>query len=119
MNYFDQDKFKNLVRALQQMVRCPQCAGVFNEKDVELVAGIGQSYFVKMSCSRCGISVMASMMNMDSTRTNQAGAGFLGERKKVMPVAARKNIGRITTDELIGLHQYLKDFAGDFKAVFK
>ncbi len=121
MNYFDQDKFRNLVRALQQMVRCPQCGGVFNEHDVELVAGIGQAYFVKMSCSNCGINVMASMMNMDKNITkNTAVSPFSSNaQKNQYPIIKENKIQEaISANELIGLHDYLKDFTGDFKSVF-
>lgn len=121
MNYFDQDKFRNLVKALQQMVRCPQCGGVFSESDVELVAGIGQAYFVKMSCSSCGINVMASMMNLDKNSAKspiisasgsqiQNNQGFVGKTNVTEEISA---------NELIGLHEYLREFEGDFKSVFK
>ncbi len=115
MNNFDQDKFRYLVKALQQMVRCPKCGGAFSENDVELVAGVGQAYFVKMSCNHCGISVMASMMNMDK-KVNNLGANSESEFNSEKMVDDKKEI---SADELIGLHEYLKSFKGDFKTALK
>lgn len=108
MNDFDPNKFRAIVKAIRQMIRCPNCQANFSESDVEMVAGVGPSYFVKMTCSQCRVSVMASLVQVG--QGNEMMAEFNQTNNQIRQV----NQKPITSDDVIEAHKFLKDFTGDF-----
>ncbi|MBU0647871.1 hypothetical protein KJ855_01700 [Patescibacteria group bacterium] len=119
MKRFDPEKIKAIVRALKGTIKCPHCQGLFCDKDMELIAARGVAFVVRMSCGKCGMSVLASLVqigennNIPSVRTGFVeGLEFEGRIYK-------QHSNEISSDDLISLHQYLKDFDGDFKSVFE
>ena len=111
MNEFDPNKLKAIVRAIRRMIKCPSCQAQFQESDIEMVTGVGPSYFVKMSCGMCGVSVMASLVQVDSNE-------LAGEvRPMTAPTKAPVAAKPVSSDDVIEVHKFLKDFDGDFQSI--
>jgi len=107
MDEFDPQKFRAIVRAIRQMVRCPNCQAKFAERDVEMVTGVGPSYFVKMTCGHCQVSVLASLMQVGQNE-------ITGE---VRVPERMINADPISTDDVIEAHRFLNNFDGDFRSI--
>ncbi|MFA4931225.1 MAG: hypothetical protein WC570_05170 [Patescibacteria group bacterium] len=115
MNNFDNNRFRAIVKALRQMVRCPHCSGTFSEKDIEMVSNFGPAYAVKLSCSRCGLKVIASLTQIEqSVAANSHDHPIVQNGDSV----SRGNREKINDDDMINLHQFLDNFDGDFRAMF-
>lgn len=111
MNEYDPNKFRAIAKAIRQMIKCPNCQADFAEADVEMVAGVGPSYFVKMTCSHCQVSVMASLMQIGQNE-------LTGELKTEYKPTDMVRANPISSDDVIGAHSFLKDFGGDFRSLF-
>lgn len=121
MNNFDANKFRAILKTLRQMVRCPHCGSSFAENDLEMIAGMGPAYFVKMSCGHCGMNVMVSMVQMDEHKSSEIASKVNSVGMMMNNSAFQKNIEAetqpIDSDVLINVHQFLKGFDGDFKSM--
>ena len=109
MYNFNRNKIKAIVKVISQLVRCPRCSGSFGEHDVEMVAGMGMTYFVRLNCSHCRLGVMASLVQTDQAGsvpvTKTSYQDFTGEP--------------IDSNDLIDLHDFMKDFRGDFRSLLR
>lgn len=117
MNNFDNNRYRAIVRALRQMVRCPHCSGTFSESDIEMVSNYGPFYAVKMSCGKCGLRVVASLTQIENNKK----IGMSAQKsfsKQISNVFSKISEQEISADDMIGLHQFLDDFDGNFKSLF-
>lgn len=110
MEEFDSNKFRAIVKAIRQMVKCPSCHSTFSEQDVEMVAGVGPSYFVRMTCGVCNVSVMASLMQVGQNEIS-------GEINAEMSGFENTNSEPVSSDDVIEVHQFLRDFDGNFRGI--
>jgi|GEM_PF-2998985 len=112
MEEFDPNKFRAIVKAIRQMIKCPSCQATFSEQDVEMVAGVGPSYFVRMTCGVCNVSVMASLMQVGQNEIS-------GEINTEMPTIDAAQSEPVSSDDVIEVHKFLKDFNGDFQGLME
>lgn len=121
MNNFDDKKFRAIVKALRQMVRCPHCSGTFSEKDIEMVSNLGPLYAVKMSCGRCGLKVIASLTQIENNgaKTRVDFSDQVAIDKSTSKVDPKYSGEEITSNDMIDLHEFLDGFDGNFKKIFE
>lgn len=109
---FDPKKFRIIMDAIRQAVKCPSCSGGFVEKDIEMIAGDKDAYFVKLSCSSCGLNLVASLVNVTGVK-NISGIkdiDLLFEENKLIN---ERDV--ISTDDVIDVHNFLNNFEGRLK----
>jgi uncharacterized protein with PIN domain len=113
---FDPKKFRVILNAIRQAVKCPSCNGGFVEKDIEMIAGDKEAYFVKLSCSSCGLNLVASLVNVSGTRKvpGLKDFGLLFEDNQIDKID-KKEDEVITTDDVIDAHKFLANFEGRLK----
>lgn len=106
-----------MVKALKQMVKCPNCSKSFQDSDLEMVAGMGNHFLVKMSCGSCGLSLMASMMQVNKSQPKQKMQFNMADLMNMpeMTETHKENNDTISTNDVISVHEFLKDFDGNFK----
>jgi len=106
----DREYLRLLLKNLQSLMRCPNCGHRYTIDEIKLRGQSGSTFHLQLNCSECGAPVQASV----------AISGNLSEMaQSVAPKISdiqipKRNTKPITSDEIIELHEYLKDFDGDF-----
>ncbi len=94
-------ELNDLVRNIQHLIKCPFCGATYEIQHINILDRFKSMFVVHLFCSRCKRPAMAALIvskNID----------FLEEGEEP-----------VTTDDLIEIHQFLKDFDGDFKKLWK
>lgn len=123
---------EQLIRSIQSLVRCPSCGASYHTNMITVVGGSNHTFLVHLECSRCGLSTMATVMFRQQRSVNADGYEEIGEFSiNSMPVDAswlpketlspglsptREKESEVTSDDVLDMHQFLKDFDGDFES---
>ncbi len=110
---FNSKRFRALLDAIRHSIKCPSCGGNFIDSDVDMVAGVNDAYFVKLACGKCGINIVASLVNIKDNRK----ISDLGEFEISFDEFEMNKIDAdpISSDDLIDVHEFLTEFEGGFK----
>ena len=107
----DNQQIRELIKNLQIIMRCPKCGKKYNLEEIFLKSYVGSTYFLQLNCSNCRTSVYASISitgNLEKILKN------INRREKISPKKQK-----ITTDDIIEMHQFLEKFEGDFANILK
>lgn len=101
MNNFD---IKQLIKSIQAHKVCPYCHSHYQRDNITILGCIDNTCMVYLECKVCGNNVLSYVTIIEDSSSKPATRFHLKEP--------------ITSDDLINLHQFLKDFDGDFKKIF-
>jgi hypothetical protein len=108
----DHKKFLNLLKNLQNIMRCPSCSAVYDMSEVQYVGNHDGHFLLSMTCSKCSLPVWVNFYS-----------GGPGQIQPVTDLTINDigllSKGPITKDEVIDFHKFLKTFSGDFKEKLK
>lgn len=94
MNYED---LKELVRYLKRLVKCSGCKKNFIDKDISVLATISHEGIFQLECSKCE-NIMLVNIGLKSGRQHRS---------------------LITKNDILDMHNFLEEFNGNFKELFK
>jgi hypothetical protein len=94
MNY---EELKQLINYLKDMVACQKCNKRFTESEVYILATLPTEAIFELKCKKCKT---ATLVNLSMTPVD-------------------KNAPIITKNDIIDMHNFLEQFNGDFKQIFK
>ena len=98
--------FLKILNQLKSNLKCPLCAKSYNEGDIKFMGNFLKTHILELHCKSCDLNVIATVIlnptkhKYELTKTDFQRLG---------------NMREITADEIIGLHEFLKNFDGDFK----
>jgi len=111
MNFHD---LKIIVGQIKKNVKCPKCSSRYSDEDIELIGGLGdEQHFFHTTCMKCQSE---SVVNV-SLQFDNNGAPTIPNDLKRLGSAPR--MGHISADEVLDMHNFLKQFDGDFNNLFK
>ena len=104
----DKDKFLDLMKNLQTIMKCPACEAIYDVNEIQFVGNQDGYFLLSMTCSKCNLPVWVNVFagNNSSPKiiTDLTVSDFeLTSREPITP------------NEVITFHKFLKDFKGDFK----
>lgn len=94
MNY---ENLKILVKYLKDMVKCQGCHKAFKDSEIMLLVTLPADAVFELTCSECKTSVLVNL--------------------SMQPVDNNSPI--ITNNDILDMHNFLQQFNGDFKKLFK
>jgi len=113
MNNIDLPK---IMQWLEAMLKCPICSAKYLVEQTKVIASEHHMPFnearllIHSDCSKCKSSVMFSV---EIHGPQVYSVGMVTDLTSADSIKF-KDVGRISTDELINLHLSLQDFQGDF-----
>jgi len=121
------EQIRQLMRRLGIVLECPRCGHKYNLEDISLRSYSGPTYNLKLVCSFCHTPVTASVTIAGDLRgvAENFSRNLLGSEKALditkpkIKNFGRKNKALITNDDIIDMHNFLKEFDGDFGRTFK
>ena len=107
-------QLQELIKNIQAMMRCPSCGANYDADHIHFLGQLDTAALIQLDCESCGLPVMATIVVSDKGQAGQP---------KVLSDISREDdaVGSgdpVNTDHVVDMHQYLKDFDGDFDKLF-
>lgn len=105
------NQIQQILRTIKTLLKCPNCGAQYEQGDVSVVAESENQALVQLNCVECGVTAMADFMvshNVYKIGMPNGQHAELG-KQKIKPKEA------VSADDVIKMHQFLKDFTGDLE----
>ena len=119
------EQIRQLLQRLGIVLECPRCGHKYDLEDISLRSYNGSTYNLKLVCNLCRTPVSASIaISGDLKNLAENFASLAPSMQKAFDIAKpeiEKPItkSKITNDDILDMHQYLKDFNGNFEKIFE
>jgi hypothetical protein len=114
------EQIRQLLQRLGIVLECPKCGHKYDLEDISLRSYSGSTYQLRLVCNFCHTPVTASI-SISGNLKNLA-ESFIDTRpgnQKPIDIKKTKIKSKITNDDIIDMHQFLKDFDGNFENIFE
>jgi hypothetical protein len=103
----------DFVRQLLENVKCVVCSSEYDEADVAIMGQQDDVWMLMVSCRRCATQgiILAMVKEEEHVEVLTDLTPEEWERLKDLPA--------ISTDDVLDVHRFLRDFDGDFRQLFK
>lgn len=107
---------KEIITVLKQQVRCMKCSKKFSHREIEVEDVEDSNMTLSFNCSRCK---HCTQLEVDLKPMKDMYEQNKNNRKPQNLKVTAKKIQQITSDDVLDMRNFLKDFTGDFKRIFK
>lgn len=104
---------RELVKHLIASIPCAVCHNHYEPDDVHIVDRHGEIWIVAVECSHCGTQGLVFAMIKEGEEPEMVGELTPHERARL------REMGRIDADDVLDVHEFLRDFDGDFVSLFE
>lgn len=101
-----------VIRNIKSHVSCPNCDNSYSNDDISIVSSIGDRCVIVAQCDYCKTSIL---ITASLTPSAQEG-GTTNINTNVEQLDPEQIV---TSDDVMNVHQFLKDFKGDFGDIMK
>ncbi len=104
---------EGIIKKLMTSLKCDTCGKHYEPFDVQILGHRSELWFFRVNCSNCQTACLIAVSVKESALAdaiNDLTATELGEFS---------NANIVGSDDLIDMHNFLKDFHGDFTAMFR
>jgi len=106
---------KEIITVLKQQVNCMKCNKSFVYREIEIEDVESSNMTLSFHCHKCKHS---SQLEVDLKPVNEIYEQNKKNRKTQNLKVTAKKIQQITTNDILDMRNFLKDFKGDFKNIF-
>jgi hypothetical protein len=93
---------------------CGACGRSYLPSNIKVLAQRDELFFVDLTCRGCGAQAVAIVtIEIDDAETPSIDVGDLAPLQDDVPVAPA-----VAGDDVLAMHEFLRDFDGDFHALF-
>jgi flavoprotein len=103
---------ETLIKRMIASIKCGSCGQNYQEDDIEVVEHNDELWFLKVSCSSCHVRCLVAAIIRENARPEVITDLTDEEVEKF------KNLDGVRDEDLLAMHNFLKDFDGDFPRVF-
>ena len=104
---------ENLIKRLMTSIKCNVCGHYYEVDDVSILDHREALWFLKARCSACHTQCLVAAAIKEDRVPEVITDLAEAELDKF------KNIGVLTADEVLDMHNFFKDFDGDFSRLFR
>ena len=112
------NQIRKLLASLQLVMRCPGCGKKYNLDEIFLRGSMGNTYFLQLDCANCHTPVYATIALTGNLKEVAKNFEQLQMKPQKIDQSTGKKLDKISSDEIIDTHKFLKDFKGDFESEF-
>ena len=119
-------QIRQLIKNLNISMSCPRCGKKYQLEEIFLRGYTGNTYFLKLHCTNCNTPVnatisvngnVAEMVKNSPTPPKPAPQSPSVETIKA-PQKEKTETARITTDDILEMHSFLKKYKGKISDLF-
>jgi hypothetical protein len=104
---------ESFIRKLIASIKCGSCGQPYEESHIDFIERNEELWFVRVVCSSCHTGCMVAAIIREDTKPKLATDLTEDEIEKF------KDLGNISEDDLLDMHDFLKDFDGNFPRFFR
>jgi len=103
---------ENLIKKLIASIKCGSCGQPYEESRIDIIERSDELWFLKVVCASCHVRCMVAAIIREDKKTKVTDLTEAEtDRFKEMEI--------IGEDDLLDMHDFLKDFDGDFPRIFR
>ena len=103
---------ENFIKRLMTSVKCSVCGHHYEVDNIGILGHQEDLWFLGVSCSACHTQYLVAAVVSESKKLE-----VITELTEA-ELAKFKNAYPVTADEMLDMHNFLKDFDGDFSQLF-
>jgi len=103
---------EGLIKKLMASIKCGVCGQHYEVDNIDVLGHEESLCFLKALCSSCRTQCLVAVVIKEGKVP-----GVITELTKA-ELDKFRNMGRLTADEVLDMHNFLKDFNGDFSRLF-
>ena len=117
MNY---EHLRTIIKNIKQQMTCSHCQANFINEDIQVVSVNNNKAIMVIRCNECGGPVMitASLTSGKISNTSKEDMIEVLPQLEDIPECTAEH-GEILVDDVVDIHEYLKNFEGSFSEVFE
>ncbi len=104
---------EGIIKKLMSTLKCDTCGKHYESVDVEILGHRNELWFFRVNCSSCRTACLIAASVKESALADAINDLTTSELREV---SAAETVG---ADDVIDMHNFLKDFDGDFTAIFR
>ena len=100
------------VRRLMTSIKCSVCGQHYTTDNIDVIGHQKDLWFLRVLCSACHSQCLVAAIIKEERVPEVITDLTEAELNKF------RNMGRLTADDMLNMHHFLKDFDGDFSQLF-
>lgn len=105
--------YSGLIKRLLAGIKCDECGRHYKVANIDVLGRQDDLWFLTVFCSNCSTQYLIVAVVKESKVTEVVTDLTEAELSKY------RTMGKVTVDDLIGMHIFLKGFDGDFVRLFR
>jgi len=103
---------EGLIKKVIASMECRACRQFYNADNIDVIGHEGELWFLRAFCSTCRVQHLIAVVIKEDRAPVVITDLTEAELDKF------RNVGVLTADEMLDIHNFLKDFEGDFSQLF-
>jgi MinD superfamily P-loop ATPase len=103
---------ENLIKKFMTSIKCKTCGQHYEVNDVEILGNQEDLWLLSVSCAVCHTQCLVAAVIKEERVINAITDLTESELDKF------RKMGKLTADEMLDMHNFLKSFDGDFYRIF-
>jgi hypothetical protein len=104
---------ESLIKQLISSITCGSCGKNYDEDHIEIIEHKEEMWFLRVSCPHCQLKCLVAAIVREDDESEVITDLMPAELEKF------KNRDGISEDDLLDMHDFLKNFDGDFPHAFR
>jgi hypothetical protein len=104
---------ENLIKRLIASIKCGSCGQHYEEDNIEVIEHSEELWFLRVFCSYCHATSLVAAIIRENEKAEVITDLTEAELVKF------KDRDEVSGDDVISMHNFLKDFDGDFPRLFQ
>ena len=107
-------QIREIIKNIKERLTCTSCESNFSNEDIYILSAVAEKCVILINCHECSNPIIVTA----TVNSKQTVLGDSITEMKV-PVQDVEEADLVTTDDVLEIHSFLKDFNGDFKNAIK
>ena len=104
---------EGLIKRLIASIRCGSCGQHYEEAHIDVIEHSEELWFLKVICSSCHVGCLVAAIIREDKKAEVITDLTEAELDKC------RDVERVSVDDVLDMHNFLKDFDGDFPRLFR
>jgi len=104
---------ESFIRKLISSIKCGSCGQHYEESHIDVIERNDELWFIKVVCSSCHVGCMVAAIIREDMKPKLITDLTEAEIEKF------RDVNDIDEDDLLDMHDFLKDFDGDMSGMFE
>jgi hypothetical protein len=104
---------EGLIKRLVASIKCDACGQHYKEDDIDVIEHNKDLWFLKVFCPSCRIKYLVAAIIQEGKKAQIINDLTGAELEKF------RDSGVVSADDVLDMHNFLKDFHGDFPRSFR